>query len=201
MTVKRQSKDRGKYRNVLPYTSMWGIFTNQPVVELHQRNSFMHCARCNSTQRPSTETTHMGSLDLPFVCQFSFQRTIILHRKSLLSDLLAILVTWLSSSKSHMRSHNIRVTFSENGRQYGFVCRDLAVPLEQFNQTFMFRIATVFKHVHNSRTLLFKAILSRTSCAVTQMSNDNANVSMATQEFTPFRWHISLCKQNRRRHM
>ena len=37
-TVKRQSKDIGKGRNVLPNFSMWGIFVNQPVVKLHQRN-------------------------------------------------------------------------------------------------------------------------------------------------------------------
>ena len=109
---------------------------------------------------------------------------------------MAVLVTWLSNSKSHMRSRGILVTFSENGGQHGFVSHNSAVPLERFDQTFTFRIAPVLKHVHSSRTQLFKAILSRTSCAVTLMSHDNAGVSKATQEFTPFRCHISLCKQN-----
>ena len=103
---------------------------------------------------------------------------------------MAVLVTWLSNSKSHMRSRGILVTFSENGRQHGFVSHNSAVPLERFDQTFTFRIAPVLKHVHSSRTQLFKAILSRTSCAVTLMSHDNARVSKATQEFTPFRCHI-----------
>ena len=59
----------------------------------------------------------------------------------------------------------------------------------------LYRIAPVFKHVRSSWTLLFKAISSRTSCVVTRMSHYNTYVSMATQEFTPFRCHISLCKQ------
>ena len=37
-TVKRQSKDMGKGRNILPNFFMWGIFVNQPIVKLHQRN-------------------------------------------------------------------------------------------------------------------------------------------------------------------
>ena len=47
---------------------------------------------------------------------------------------MAVLVTWLSNNKSHKRSHNILVTFSENGRQYGFVSRDSVVPLEHLTK-------------------------------------------------------------------
>ena len=35
-----------------------------------------------------------------------------------------------------------------------------------------------------------------TFCQITRMSHDNARVAMATQEFTPFRCHTSLSKQN-----
>ena len=104
--------------------------------------------------------------------------------------------SWKNKAKAyqHGMSCGVRVTFLKNGCQCRVASRDSTVSLEPFDQT-TFRLVPVFENVRSCQTLPLKSILRRPCCQITRMSHDNARVAMATQEFTPVRCHISLCKQ------